>query len=318
MVLLNADGATFFLNEYTFELQSAEPLSPLPDPEDGTLVGDALGGVARVVWNDPPQAWRFDPGLDEWVDLNLVNEGVGGRQGAAHLVDATLEHLLLFGGGDATDVASVELVPGEDGVLEATVVEGTLLDAPRPGANATWSTRAETDEGETVVLFGADDPALPAIFLTDPGIALGPEGPWIGGRCVQVDAEPGAGDPIRVLCAGGLRSDAATTDGLLVRLPAVGSDDPPTCEVLSDFLLVPMADPIWLEDDEAVYAQGTGRLLRIDRSDLTVTEPTAAVQRAHGGQAVTLTTDATILVGGVDTDDGPVDRWQIFMPDVPE
>ena len=60
------------------------------------------------------------------------------------------------------------------------------------------------------------------------------------------------------------------------------------------------------------------RLLRIDRSDLAITEPSSAPQRGSGGQAVTLTTDATVLLGGVDTEDAPVDRWQIFMPDVPE
>jgi uncharacterized protein (TIGR00251 family) len=318
MIVLNADGATFFLDEYTFELQSAEPLSPVPDPADGALVSDALGGVVRVTWNDPPQAWRFDPGLDEWIDLALVNEGVGGREGAAHLVDAPLEHLLLFGGGDATDVVAVDLVPGEDGVLEAAAIEDTVLDGPRPGATATWSTRQETDEGETVVLFGADDSALPTIFLTDPQIALGPEGPWTGGRCVQVDDQAGAADPIRMLCAGGIRGDAPTADALLLRLPPVGSDDPPTSELLSDFLLVPMADALWLVDEEAVYAQGAGRLLRADRSDLAITEATAAVQRATEGQAVTLTTDATVLLGGVDVDDRAVDRWQVFMPAVPE
>lgn len=318
MVVLDADGATYFLDEYTFALHTAEPLSPPPDPEDGALVSDAFGGVVRVTWNDPPEAWRFDPGLDEWLDLALVDDGVGGREGAAHLVDATLEHLLLFGGGDATNVVSVDLVPGEDGVLAATVIEGPVLDTPRQGATAMWSTRTETDEGETVVLFGSDAPSLPAIYLINQQLTLGPEGPWRGGRCVQVDAEPSASDPVRVLCAGGIRNDAPSADGLLLSLPPAGSNDPPTAEELSDLLLAPMADPIWLVDEEAVYAQGAGRLLRTDRVDLAVTEPTAAVQRATGGQAITLSTDATIVLGGMDADGAPVDRWQIFMPDVPE
>jgi uncharacterized protein (TIGR00251 family) len=320
MVVLESDGPTFVLSQYSFDLASAEPLVSPPTPDDGALVSDALGGVVRLCWSDALAGYRFDPGLDEWIDLAFDGPGIGARPDAAHLVDATHEHVLLFGGGEATDVVAVDLVPAQDGILSTAPLSDVTLDAPRRGATAAWVTRSDTDEGETVLLFGTEDTTLPTVFLTGPGEALGPFGPWIDGRCIQVDAgdDSVAAEEVRVLCAGGLRGNTPTADAVLVTLPPVGSAKRPFSELLEGFLEVAMADPIWLEDPGAVYVQGAGRLFGIDRGDLRLSEPEASPQRHRGGQSVTLETGASLVLGGVDADDGAVDRWQVFMPALEE
>jgi hypothetical protein len=74
-----------------------------------------------------------------------------------------------------------------------------------------------------------------------------------------------------------------------------------------------MAHPFLLEDESALYAQGEGLLVRIDREDLERTSDENAL-RARAGSTVTLSTGATFLLGGLAEDDTPLDRWQVFMP----
>jgi uncharacterized protein len=310
LVAVGGDGSTTFVDALTLDVLRAATLVRPPAPEDGALVGDALGGVQRVAWNEGIVSHRFDPGTNTWIERSLGGAGaVGSREGAAHLVDTPGEQLFLYGGGNRTDVVAVSLLPTGGGTAVQRV-EGIALDDPRRGATAMPIVR---DDGlETVLLFGSDDPTRPIVYLVEHGEALGPEAAWLGGRCLQLD-HGGAGATLRVLCAGGLRDGAPTADGLLVTMPSVGTDDSPTTQLLPDLLGAPMPDPRWIGTDDAAYAQGAGRLLRIERTDLEVSQEQEAA-RGSGGSTVRLPGGATFLVGGVDADEAPVSTWQVFMP----
>jgi uncharacterized protein len=313
LVALGADGSTTFIDALTLDVSRAATLvaSGRPAPDDGAFVGDALGGVQRLGWSEGIRSYRFDPGDNAWLERSLAGAGaVGSREGAAHLVDTPGELLFLYGGGGHTDVVAVSLLPSSGGPAVERV-DGVVLDSPRRGATA--SALIRDDVGlETAVLFGSEDPARPVIYLVEHGQALGPEAAWLGGRCVQLD-RGGASATLHVLCAGGMREGEPTADALLLTVPPKSAEDSPSTQLLPDLLLSPMSDPWWLTDDDAVYAQGGGRLLRIERADLDVSE-VQEVDRWRAGSPVQLPSGATFLVGGVDADDKPVSRWQVFMP----
>ncbi len=319
LVALAGDGTTAFLEEPTLELRPAARLSSsrgLPDPGDGALVSDALGGVQRLAWNEGLSGHRYDPASDTWIELALSGSSeAGAREGAAHLVDVAGTTLLLFGGATHTDVVGVRLVP-VDGQPDVAIVDDWALDGPRRGATAVHATRSETDEGETPLLVGGDDPALPLVYAVQTGEAAGPPGAWSNAACLLLDAK-GAESTLQVLCVGGTRDDAPTPDAVLVSVGPVADGTPLAVEVLPDFLPAAMADPLLLADETAVYAQGAGRWVRIARTDLAVTEPQATPLRTSGGASVTMSTGATFLVGGVDDNGAAVDRWQVFIPDLP-
>lgn len=313
-VMLLPDGETYFLDEISHDISAAASLEDPPAADDGGLVGDALGGAIRVTWNDGWTAWRFDPGLDAWGDLSVEGGGLAPRPGGAHLVDAGGEALVVFGGGDALDAVRVGLLPAGEGALAAQVVPGLTLDDPRRGATAAWVSRTETDEDETVILFGTESTA-PVLFSTAGSVPFGPAGPWTGGRCVQLDVGDQAGPEasIRLLCAGGTRAGQPTAQALVFTLEPGTTDAPEPVETL-DLLPTPLPDPIWFTDAGAVYAQGEGQLFAIERATVAVEPVQTAAQRAQGGQSVTLATGSTFLVGGVDIQGAAVDRFQVFVP----
>ena len=78
-----------------------------------------------------------------------------------------------------------------------------------------------------------------------------------------------------------------------------------------------MSAPLFFSDDAAaLYVQGEARFLRIDRTDLTVTDLPAPAPRATGGSTAPLPSGATLLLGGLDLDGEPLDRWYAFAPTV--
>jgi uncharacterized protein (TIGR00251 family) len=314
LVVLGSDGSVTFLDGLTLSISRGATLlasGRLPEPGDGAFVGDALGGAQRVAWNEGIRAHRFDPADDTWVERSLAGAGaVGSRTGAAHLVDTRGETLLLYGGGTHADVVAVSLLPSGGGPAVARL-EGLELDAPRRGANAMALVREQAGL-DTAVLFGSDDPAMGVVRLVERGQTLGPEGLWLGGRCTQLD-RGGPEATLRVLCAGGMRDDEPTADGVLLIVPGISSADPLSAQLLPDLLEAPMRDPLWLEDSDAVYAQGDGRLVRLERASLAVSEVETA-PRWSGGSCVRLPTGATFLVGGVSEDDTPVSTWEVFVP----
>lgn len=312
VVMLSSTGATSYMDGFTLDTAEADPLTDPPPVDDGVLVGDAAGGVMRVAWASGLRAHRFDPGEDAWIDVEHTGAAsVGDRPGAAWAVDGDAKVLSLFGGGTQLDVVAIDLVVRDDDTLLAGVVDGLQLDAPRAGASALWSTREDGDDAEDVVLFGSDDATRSAIFLVRAATALGPVGAWQDGRCVQLDRGTD-GAAVRVLCGGGVRDAMPTGDALVVTL---ASDGGATIEERPALLDPPMPSPRWLVDDVAVYAQGEGVLLPLDRESLAPGDPRAAL-RARGGQLVALEGGATLVVGGSDGSGAPTTRIQVFTPDL--
>ena len=323
-LFLAPDGGTYLFSERTLTVAAgaALDLDDLPAPSDGALIGAASGHVLRLSFaGDAPRGWGFDPGADAWTPLTFTGAlDLGPRPGAAALVDAPRASLLLFGGGDRADIVEIALVPGDDGDHSITRLD-LPLDAPRPGARATWILRTGTDAGEGALLFGSDDPALPAaLFLPADGAVaapLGPPGPWQDAACAPVDLDPGEADPLRVICLGGVRGESATADALLLTFPPPGLASAIEAAVLPEWLPQAMPDPRLFADNHALYAQSGDLWLRIDRGDLTRVAAQGPARRARGGHSVSLGTGVRVLLGGIDADGDPVDRWQVFTPALP-
>jgi hypothetical protein len=315
IVLLASNGATTFIDEISWEAFAGATLGTVPDPGDGALVGDALGGAARVRWADAIGLQRFDVGADEWLDVELAGaESIAPRPGASWWADADGTLLFVFGGGDATEVVAIDLVPPESGSASARLVEDVALDAPRRGASAGFVARQGTDDGEvTYVCGGDDDVAL--LRLVEPGVSIGPVGPWSAIRCVQVD-RGAADDELRLLCGGGIRAELPTGDAVEFVLGPAGAD------LVADIVEHPgllgrdMPDPRWLVDDVAVYAQGEAALQPFAAATLEPSEVLPAL-RATGGTAIALPSGATLFAGGADEQGVPTTRMQLFVPDLP-
>ena len=318
--MLDGEGHAALLNEFTLASDIAATLDEdLPPSTDGALVPDTGGGVWRLAWAERLRGYRYDPGDDEWTTATFSGPDIGARPGAAHVVDASLERVLLLGGGTHADIAQVDLVADNDQSFTVEILT-TPLDGPRSGATALYITREASDEGEGLVLVGGDDPALPLAYYiaTDrDGAGLGPAEPWTGLQCAQIDLTPGADDELRVLCLGGLRGGAATTAALVLHFPPASEDKAPTLEIVPDLIPDAPTDPRLLADGSYLYAQyagpAGGQWLRIDRTDLATTSEPGPALRARGGHSVSLGTGATFLLGGWTADEQPVDRWHVFV-----
>jgi hypothetical protein len=318
MVLVADDGGTFLLSERDLGIEAGDDFPAATPPASASALVDAAdGAVIRARWDGDLTAWRFDPGADAWEEATLVGDGdLGAREGAASIVDASAEHLLLLGGGAVSDIVELSLVPDSDGALDVGRLD-LALDGPRPGSTAAWVVRDGTDEGEGLLLFGGDQDDLPLAYFT----AAAPAGPalrWTGAACAQIErgADADAEAILRVLCFGGLLDGSPTADAALLRVPPGG---PLEVELLEAWLPEPFADPRLFTDESAIYAQSEGRWLRVDRGALTPELSATAATRATGGHSVNLGTGVTFLVGGVTAEGLPTDRWQVFTPspDVP-
>ncbi len=336
IVILGSAGETFLFSAFTLTADAAQTLEPadgVPEPADGALVSDNGGGVVRVAWNESLVGYRFDPGLDDWSRITIAGAGdIGPRAGASYLADAGREWLLLFGGGGSLDIVQLALVPDDAGSYSVSALPGVTLTDPRVGARARWITRAGSDTGEGIVLAGSASDTTRALELipaeagdADPSgavpFALGPLGPWQGLDCAQLDIAESANETatIRVLCAGGVRGDQPTADGLLLKLPPTtwdAADADALVEELPAILQEPMAAPRWFADASAVYAQHDGRWLTLARDTLEASVTMTPALRARGGHSVKLSTGATFLLGGETTEGKAVDRWQVFTPAV--
>lgn len=302
MLVLASDGGAVFLDAYQYTLAAAAALDDGPAPDDGALVGAADGGVVRVAWHaDGVAAWRFDAVADAWQALELRGD-TAARPGAAWWIDPEGERLRLFGGGEALDV--VELRLRGDEARELVAVEGLTLDAPRAGA-------AAIELAGHPLVIGGEDATLPLAWQADAGAAVGPAATaaWTAPACAVL-----SDDPPQALCVGGLRGGSATADALRLELQG----DALQLTELPGLLPLPISEPLLFTDAAAaaVYVQGEGRLLRIDRDDLTVTELPPAAPRASGGGTAPLPSGATLLVGGLDLDGEPLDRFYAFAPTV--
>lgn len=299
MLVLASDGSALFLDAYQYTFATASSLDDGPAPDDGLLVGAADGGVVRVAWRDGIRAWRFDAVADAWQALELGGE-LQARPGAAPWIDPSGERMRLFGGGEATDV--VELALDGSDARDVTPVEGLRLDGPRIGA-------AMLEIDGHAILVGGDDPTLALAWQADADQAVGPTtpwtGPWTGLACAPLN-------DTAALCVGGLREAMPTADALRIEL----GEGALRADVLDELLPVPLSAPLLLPDEAAVYAQGEGRWVRIDRADLGVIEPPNPAPRATGGSLAVLPSGITLLVGGLDVDGTPLDRWYAFAPTV--
>ena len=323
-LFLAPDGGTYLFSERTLTVAAgaALDLDDPPAPSDGALVGAASGHVLRLSFaGDAPRGWAFDPGADAWSPLSFTGDlDLGPRPGAATLVDAARASLLIFGGGDRTDIVEISLLADPDAHHPITRLD-LPLDAPRPSARAAWILRSDTDAGEGALLFGSDDPALPvALFLPAGGSVaapLGPPGPWQAAACALLDLDADEGAPLRVICLGGIRGESATADALLLTFPPPGAASAIEAVELPEWLPQAMPDPHLFADAHALYAQSGDLWLRVDRSDLTRVPAQGPAQRVLGGHSVSLGTGVRVLLGGIDADGDPVDRWQVFTPALP-
>ena len=208
--------------------------------------------------------------------------------------------MILVGGGGELDAVVLALDP--EAGTPVTRHPQWSLDVARPDPGIATIV---VDGTAVTIVFGSDDPALPVAWWLEGQRALGPVPAmaWTGARCVAV---PASGS---ILCGGGMRDGAVTGD--VVELAVSGGDVTATD---LPALLSPMAEPLWLVDDVAVYAQGDGRMWRI-AADRTATEVVAASTRASGGAVTRLPTGFSLLVGGREGDDTALSRWWVFAPD---
>jgi uncharacterized protein (TIGR00251 family) len=314
LLMVQSDGDTFLLNHYTLRLQTG---ARLPDtvgfaPDDGGLFAARDGSVIRLAYEQVvATAWRYDPSADRWSELEVRDaEAIGLRAGAATLVDPDLSRVYVLGGGQATDAVAIDLV-AVDGALATAAVNDLELDHPRVGATALWIPSSDNPTADALIVGG--EQAGPLAFRTGTGESLGPEIDWRGLACALESASPS--DTVAVLCLGGMLDEQPTADAARFTVIHGGLAQ---ASISESFLPAALPDPLLFSDRFALYAQGEGRWFRIDRETLLVDEPDSSAQnaplRARGGHLVSLVNGATFLVGGVDEDDGALDRWQVFMP----
>ncbi len=317
MLLFDSDGATGLFNSFTLGTEVGATLKPdgeLPAADDGALVPDSRGNAWRVAWAESLRAFIYVPGDDLWTAAQFTGADAGARAGAAHQVDATLERLLVFGGGEQRSVLEIELSPDDAGTYTVTQLP-VQLDSPRRGATALYLLRSGGDAGEGVILVGGDDPkSATATFIRDEAtsVSFGEATAWTGLACAQVERAAEADATVRVLCLGGVRDGTATADAFVLNFPPGTAE--PSLLPLPAFLPEPAADPRLFGDDAAIYAQSGALWLRIDREDLQSQSLTGPSPRVRGGHSISLATGATFLVGGWTGDDRPVDHWHVFVP----
>lgn len=309
MLVLESDGDTSLLNEFSLALEPGAELDDPPDPSDGGLFSAADGTLVRMTWAQGSlAAWRYDPGDDRWdlLEVDAAAE-IGPRPGAAWLLESDASRLYLLGGGEFLDGVAIDLVADADDRLAAAPIDDLVLDGPRRGATALWLPSVD-DPGADALLLGGDDPSLPVAFQTSTNTAFGPARAWTDSACaVRLDASDDAGPT--ALCVGGLLDGVATAAGLHASFGATAQ-----VELVEAFLPLALPDPLLLRDDFALYALGEGRSLPIARDSAALVNGDFATLRARGGHSVLLSSGATFLVGGVGTDEAALARWQVFVP----
>jgi hypothetical protein len=317
MLLVESDGDTFLLNQYSLEIESGErlPANESIADDDGGLFSAADGSVVRLGFEQvEPLAWRYDPSGDEWTELEVDMGGdngadIGLRPGAAALADPDRSRVYLLAGGGATDAIAIDLEADDGGTLAAAPVSAFDLDGPRDHATALWIPQTDNPTADVLLVGGVDmlGMARPVASLASNGISVGPSLAW---RDLACAIESQSDDSTTVLCVGGTLDGLPTGDALRIEIV----ENAATVEILTGFLPAPLPDPRLFSDDFALYAQGEARWFRIGRDDLNVSEPESAPLRGSGGSCVALSNGVTFLVGGVDRDGAALDRWQVFTP----
>ncbi|MCA9696125.1 MAG: DUF167 domain-containing protein [Myxococcales bacterium] len=315
MLLLESDGDTFLLNHFTLDLEAGASLSANAlTADDGGLYSAADGRLIRLAFEQSdPRAWRYDPGTDRWDTLTVdAAADIGPRPEAAVLLDPDQTRLYLIGGGDHGDAIAIDLLADDDDRLGAATVADFALDRPRPGATALWLPASDDPTADVLVVGGGEIAGAPGL-VAGTGEALGADlPPWQHPACALLRGptldDPAGADGNVVACLGGIL-DGEASDG--VALIDVGGA---SFEYAPAALATALAEPLLFHDNFALYAQGANRTFRVDRVDQAITEVEGSALRARGGHSVSLATGATFLVGGVDQDDVPLDRWQVFIP----
>lgn len=322
MLLLGRDGGTYLFNQASLSMDAGSDFKPtegIPDPSNGALLADPVGGVLRIVWEQNLQGWRFDPSNDSWTEMQFHGaDSLGPRPQAAYLSTPDQTRLFIFGGGTSTEIAQIDLLQNDEGKYQVLMLPEVQLDGPRQGATATWFTPTDRHESEGVFIVGGNDPQLPAVwfapraehtFASSLTFGVSETSDWQHGRCLFVHPSSSGHT---IVCAGGIRQGSPEKNALVVRL----SEDLKTMseEWLGDFLPIEMPDPRWLEDDSALYAQSANHWLRIDRAKMTIEDLPSSSTRVEGGHSVQLDTGAIFLVGGITADKQGVERWQVFTP----
>jgi hypothetical protein len=302
VAVLTRDGGTTVVDAYTYGTVDAEALSAPPDPADGLLVDDPAAGVQRIAAAAGLRAARLDPATGTWSDRALGESDLGPRPDASWAVDGLAGRVLIIGGAGALDTVAIALDPDATPAVE--LLPQLVLDAPRPGATAIVAGEASRP---ITLVFGSDLDDGAVAWWLEGQRALGPSGSWVGARCVPLEDGP----TVRILCAGGLRDGAPTGDAIELGFGATGE---PVVTERPALLAGPVADPRWLADELAVYAQGAGRMWRVDRADGTVVEVAAASDRGQGGSVTRLPTGFSLLVGGRDNDGVALTQWLVFAP----
>lgn len=312
MLLLESDGDTSLLNEFTLGIEAGAELDVELDATDGGLFSASDGSVVRLTWEQgPAAAWRYDPSDDQWTTLEVDAAAmIGPRPDAAWLIDPDLSRVYLLGGGDRTDAVAIDLIADADDRLAVAPVDDFVLDAARPGATALWLPDLDDPIADALVV-GGSDLSLPIVWLASTGASSGPAHAWIDPACAVRVAATETQAPT-VLCVGGSLDGQPTA----IAMHASFAEGTPTIEVIESFLPVALPDPMLLADDFALYALGEGLWFPITREDAIVQVSEFEPLRARGGHSVLLASGATFVVGGVGTDDVALDRWQVFMPAV--
>lgn len=307
VLVLASDGSTLFMDGHTYAFEGAASWPadrPVPASDDGVMVSEGTAIVSRLWWTPDLAALTFDLRENAWVSRAIVGDAGTDRAGAAFSHDPETRTAWLFGGGQRTDVASLDL--SQPNHISLHPAPQWQLDAPRQGAQAL---RLPTPTSPEWVIIGGDDPTVARVYFVERGLALGPIEAWTGLQCVVFDRE--IRDVARILCAGGLRSDVPTDDALLVALPTAGT---PEVTILEHLLSAPQPDVQWFHDDFALYAQGDSSFDRVARNDFSVTSQPSVTGRTTRGSRVELATGLHLLVGGALGDGSPANRWQVFAP----
>lgn len=308
LFMMDGEGATFLLSEFSYAISAGEAMRDPPDPGLGHM-HTVQGGVAVIAWGSPPTVARFDAEESTWEILSAENfpeeqELDASSPRTAKPGEFTSE---LFAYGSTQpwriDISELDRFESEGSARAAPFAEA-VHDGPRADANA-LGLELEGDEVEYLV-FGSPD-TRPCLWSSSTG-SFGPPGPWISGRCVQIDP---ASDTTRVLCAGGKREDTPSSDLLLLTRAA---DESWMVEERPSALPIALSDPLWLSDEIALYAQSDGQVVRIARDSLLPDNDVSSAQRFARGHSVELPTGATFLVGGLGNEGQPLTRWQVFTP----